>query len=137
MQRRNAPPNVGVVSDGHYALPFSKLLALYHRAYFVIVTHHGTNHPFGINALVEAMALGKAVLLTEGKGIDIDPASLNFGVKVPAHDVTALAAAMNRLLADRNAAIRMGNNARRLVESDFNTRIMSRQICRALRAALE
>ena len=136
-QRAKAPANVEIMSEGSYDLPFSKLLALYDSAHFVVVTHHGTNHPFGVNALVEAMAMAKAVILTDGKGIDIDPAALDFGLKVPAHDVAALAAAMRKLLAERESTIQMGKNARRWVESDFNTRAMADRIYNALLGALK
>ncbi len=136
-QRIKAPTNVEILSDGRYDLPFSRLLELYESAYFVVVTHHGTSHPFGINALVEAMAMGKAVVLTEGTGIDIDPVTLDFGVKVPAHDAAALAAAMRMLLAETGSTIRMGLNARQWVESDFNTEAMAKRIYLTLCDALK
>lgn len=136
-QKAKAPANVEILSEGSYDLPFSRLLALYDRAHFVVVTHHGTNHPFGVNALVEAMAMAKAVVLTDGKGIDIDPVRLGFGLKVPAHDAGALAAAMRKLLTEKESTVQMGKNARQWVESDFNTQAMADRIYKALLGALK
>ena len=136
-QRARAPANVEMMSEGSYDLPFSRLLELYDSAHFVVVTHHGTNHPFGVNALVEAMAMAKAVVLTDGKGIDIDPVALDFGLKVPSHDVDALVAAMRKLLSEKESTRQMGRNARRWVESDFNTGAMADRIYKALLGALK
>lgn len=136
-QRARVPANVEILSEGSYDLPFSKLLALYDSAHFVVVTHHGTSHPFGVNALVEAMAMAKAVVLTDGEGIDIDPVALDFGLKVPVHDVDALTAAMRKLLAEKESTVQMGKKARHWVESDFNTRAMADRIYKALLGTLK
>jgi len=135
-QKKMAGPNVMLYADRNYGLPFDDLLNLYNQAHLVVITHHGTPHPFGINALLEAMAMGKAVILTEGTGIDIDPATFGFGLKVPPHDPMALKKAIQTLLSDKDLLDKMGSKARELVEQKFNTRNMGQTLYCGIKDAL-
>lgn len=119
-------------SSGCYDLPFAELLALYRRAACVVVATHGSAHPYGVNALVEAMALGCPVVATAGPGLDLDPAAEGFGLRVPAHDADALAAAVNRILADPAGAQAMGLRARAVAQTRANARGMAQAIALAL-----
>lgn len=135
-QRSAATQNVKILSNTSYDLTFKQLLEQYDRAHFVVITHHGTAHPFGINAVVEAMAMAKAVILTDGPGIDIDPAGLGFGVKVAAHDPVALTAAIRKFLSEPERVREMGLRGRMLVESEYNTEKMGEHLNTAIRRVL-
>ncbi len=64
--------------------------------------------------------------------------ALGFGLKVPVNDVGALVATVRILLAETESTIQMGQkNARRWVESDFNTGAMADPIYNALLGALK
>lgn len=131
---QGAPSNVHFHSSGNYDLPFAEMTALFARASCVVVTHHGSGHPYGLNAVVEAMAQGRPVVLTDGAGIDIDPAQLGFGVRVPVgHDV-ALATAVNRVMSDPAGARAMGRMARQRVDSVYNSAAMAACLDQGLRA---
>lgn len=70
--------------------------------------------------LPEAMALGTPCVSTDVTGI---PEVLNdgeTGLLVPQHDPTALAAAMERLLADPALRVQLATRARRLIEAEFD-----------------
>lgn len=133
-QIREAPANVTVLSQGNYDLSFDSLLDLYRRARLVVVSHHGSDHPFGLNAVVEAMAMARAVILTRGRGIDIRPEALDFGLSVPPHDVEELGRAMTRLFSDAELCATYGLQARQLAETRFNTRCMSDALVASLAA---
>lgn len=119
--RRRAGPNVNFISQGSYDLPFDKLRDLYRCAACVVVCHHGGEHPDGLNALVEAMAYGRPVVLTAGSGIDIDPGQAGFGSTVPSHDASALAAAVNAVLNAPDSWRRLGACAAQQCRERFNT----------------
>jgi glycosyltransferase involved in cell wall biosynthesis/peptidoglycan/xylan/chitin deacetylase (PgdA/CDA1 family) len=71
-------------------------------------------------ALMEAMAAGLAVVSTAISGIPELVEHERTGLLVPSGDAAALADALERLAADRELSIRLGNAARRKVISDFD-----------------
>jgi glycosyltransferase involved in cell wall biosynthesis len=76
------------------------------------------------NALLEAMAAGKAVVATAvGGNVEAVSDGVN-GLLVPPQDSIALEAAMSRLLADLPAARRMGELARRAVHETYEIGVM-------------
>jgi len=132
-QKARTGGNVTLHADKTYGLPFDQLLDLYAQAHLVAITHYGSPHPFGLNALVEAMAMGKAVVLTKGPGIDIDPGALGFGVTVPPGDAIALQVALQKLLGNPDQLQEMGKRARELVEQTYNTKNMGSILCRGIK----
>ena len=131
----SAPANVTFHSSGNYDLPFSSLLALYQRAACVVVAHHGNENPNGLNAVMEALALGRPLVLTAGPGMDIDVDAMACGHMVPAGNPSVLAERVNRIVADPALARTMGRNARQQVERVYNTQRMADILDRELRAA--
>lgn len=123
---------VSLHSKGHYDLPFDELRALYRRAACVVVATHGSAHPYGVNALVEAMAMACPVVVTEGEGLDLDPAAEGFGLRVPPHRPQALADAVNRITRGTAQAQAMGARARAVAQSQASARVMAREISAAL-----
>ncbi|MFZ4700959.1 MAG: glycosyltransferase, partial [Candidatus Methylumidiphilus sp.] len=94
-------------------------------ASLVVITHHGTTHPYGLNAIVEAMAMSKPVIMTKGSGIDINPFESGFGSLVPAGDSDALATEINNLMATPERIRKMGILARNIAESQYSTTKMT------------
>ena len=85
----------------------------YHAADLFVMP--STREAFGM-ALVEAMASALPVVASKIEGVtDEIVANGHTGVLVPPGDVDALAAAMRRLLVDRNDALVMGRRARESV----------------------
>ncbi len=77
-------------------------------------------------ALLEAMSCAKPVVATPVGGVAEAVADEVTGLLIPPNDPNALAAAVTRLLADRELAGRMGLAARRRVVSQFSvTRLVS------------
>ena len=78
------------------------------------------------NALLEAMAAGKAVVATAVGG-NVEAVSDGVtGLLVPPGDAPALEAAMTRLLADPAAARQMGDRASRYVRETYDVGAMVR-----------
>lgn len=106
------------------------LRELYARASLVAVPLVANDFQAGVTTLVEAMAMGKAVVVsaTEGqRDIVVDGET---GVMVPVGDAAALRAAIRRLMADPAERRRLGENARRAVEREFSVEVYAARLAR-------
>lgn len=94
------------------------LLAAYQSADIYVLPSKvaGQEGGFTLTAL-EAMATGRAVVLADGVGqLAREVESVGAGIRVPAGDPRALAAALDRLLGDSEEIRRLGRAAREYVE---------------------
>ncbi len=131
------PSNVRVTS-----LNYAELRVLYAESLFVVVPLHDVEFQAGITVILEAMAMGKAVVVTRARGqtdvvrdaqglpslphyvhraagfgsIETRDEVGQTGIYVAPNDPTALRAAVQYLLDHPEEARRMGCNGRALVE---------------------
>jgi glycosyltransferase involved in cell wall biosynthesis len=112
------PANVTVDRFG-----LADLRALYASAELVVVPLVDTDFQAGITTILEAMAMGKAIICTRTRGqvdVIVDGTS---GIYVPPGDAGALRAAIEQLLDDQDLAERLGRAARAwaVAEADIET----------------
>jgi glycosyltransferase involved in cell wall biosynthesis len=103
------PGNVTINKDW---ISYADLRRRYDDAGIVVVPLHAAMHPSGINALLEAMAMGKAVIISDSPGIRD---YVNHGITawvVPPEDPAALREAIAYLLNQPDVARELGRNAR-------------------------
>ena len=96
-------------------LGFVDLRQLYADARFVVMPLHDVEFQAGVTTILEAMAMGKAVVCSRTRGqtdVIIDGAT---GVYVPPGDAAALRAAIRGLLDDPDRADEIGARGRRYV----------------------
>jgi glycosyltransferase involved in cell wall biosynthesis len=96
------------------------LRQLYADSRFMVMPLHNVEFQAGVTAILEAMAMGRAVICTRTPGqtdVIIDGET---GLYVPPGDPQALAAAIKYLLANPREAERMGQAGRRLVEQSMS-----------------
>jgi glycosyltransferase involved in cell wall biosynthesis len=74
------------------------------------------------NVIQEALALGTPVVTTDVTGIPEVVQDGRTGLLVPQRDPPALAAALDRLLADPELRVRLASAARRVIEAEFDIR---------------
>lgn len=114
---------VGDVVELAGPVPRERLLELYKRAAVVaapcVVAADGNRDGLP-TVLVEAMALGVPVVATDVTGIPELVEDGRTGILVPQRSPDALAAAIARLLDDRETARALAEAARRRVEADFD-----------------
>ncbi len=89
------------------------------------------------NVIQEALALGTPVVTTDVTGIPEVVRDGETGLQVPQHDPPALAAALERLLADRDLRVRLATGGRRLIESEFDIHRNTERRRAIFRAAAE
>jgi glycosyltransferase involved in cell wall biosynthesis len=112
--RGTAPPNVTIRQD----LSYAALRTLYDNASLVVVPlQAGTLYAAGANGLLEGMAMGKAVILTETPGLRDYVRQGETSRIVPCTDPRALADEIRRLQGSRTDAQRLGREARRAIEA--------------------
>ena len=101
----------------HQQLAHRELRDLYARARVVVVPLQDVEFDAGVTTITEAMAMGKAVVVTRSRGqVDVVRDG-ETGLYVPPGDPGALRAAVERLLDDPEEADRMGRAGRELAES--------------------
>lgn len=86
--------------------------------------------------LLEAMALGTSCISTDVTGIPEVLRDEETGLRVPQHDPAALAAALERLLADASLRVRLAAQARRLIEAEFDSQRNTAQLRAIFQAAM-
>jgi glycosyltransferase involved in cell wall biosynthesis len=122
-------------------LPSTALRDLYGRAACVVVSQHAPGYPFGseaggLTALLEAMAMGKAIVATDRPVIrdyvDDDVEAL----LVPPEDPAAMRDAIERILSDDDLTARLGGAARARVERDHTSDVFASRLAPVLRSVV-
>jgi glycosyltransferase involved in cell wall biosynthesis len=106
------PPNVTVRRQ----LDNQQLRRMYARSRFVVVPTEDVDFDAGVTAIAEAMAMGKAVVVTRSRGQRDLIVEGETGLYVPPGDPRALRTAIEHLLENPAEAERMGRAARAFVE---------------------
>jgi glycosyltransferase involved in cell wall biosynthesis len=93
-----------------------------------LIVHASTiGEPFG-QVIIEGMAAGKPVIATNGGGVPEIVEDGKTGILVPMGDVTAMAQAMSRVLADPRSAAEMGMRGRQRVQDCFTIDHTARKV---------
>jgi glycosyltransferase involved in cell wall biosynthesis len=115
MAGQSIPANVTVRKFTQY-----ELRQLYADSRFIVMPLEDVNFQAGVTAMLEAMAMARAVVCSRVPGqTDVVEEGEN-GRYVPVRDAPALRAAIARLLAEPEEAERLGANGRRLIEREMN-----------------
>jgi glycosyltransferase involved in cell wall biosynthesis len=112
---RTIPSNVTVRKFTQY-----DLRQLYADSCFMVMPLENVKFQAGVTAILECMAMGRAVICSHVPGqTDVVVEGEN-GRYVPPGDPTALSTEIRRLLSRPEEMVRLGANGRRLVESQMN-----------------
>lgn len=108
---------------------------LYAEARFVVVPlRPDTRNASGISTIMEAGAMGKAVIVSDSDGVREFVRDGETGLVVPAHDPAALRSAIERLLADPALCHRLGQGGRRFMEAAAAPPVFAPRLAAAYRA---
>lgn len=110
-QEARIPPNVEV-----RPYPYDELRQLYASSAVVAVPLYENDFQAGVTTLLEAMAMGKAVIVTRTTGQTDVVVDGETGLTVASGDVSGWKRALLRLSEDAALRARLGQNARRWVE---------------------
>jgi glycosyltransferase involved in cell wall biosynthesis len=101
------------------SLSYLELREQYARATVVVVPLVPTAYPFGITSLLEAMAMAKAVVVSDTEGMRGIVEHGRTGLVVPPGDSIALGRAVRQLLEDADARDELGHAARTAVLTHY------------------
>jgi glycosyltransferase involved in cell wall biosynthesis len=99
----------------------TKLRDLYAGARFVVLPLKRVQFAAGVTAILEAMAMGKAVVVTDSPGLADYVRDRENGLVVPAESPEAMRRAMLELWENPALAAELGREGRRRVEERLNT----------------
>ncbi len=124
VERERFSEQVEVRGYGSYAA----LRRLYAESLFVVVPLHDVPYSAGYTVILEAMAMGKAVIASETTQRDDFIQDGVTGYHVPPGNVEALRERIRFLLAHPEEAQRLGANGRASVEAHYTLRHLARRI---------
>jgi len=125
------PSNVEVCQLG-----FVDLRQLYADARFVVMPLFDVPFQAGVTTILEAMAMGKAVICSRSKGQTDILTDGETGVYVPPGDSKELRRAIDELLADPERAARMGQAARTFVVRECDVSVYAQRLADAVAAVI-
>lgn len=123
------PPDLGT---RHAHLGHRELRSVYLRAGVVAIALRPNLHVSGVTALLEAMACGRPVVVSDTAGMRDYVADGTTGLLVPPGDAAAMEHAIRRLLDDPELAAALGAAARRRVEERCSTATMAGRLAHIL-----
>lgn len=111
------------------------ILKLFNMARFVVVPLHDTIQPAGQSVCLQAMACGKAVVLSDTIGLWDRELIINGYnvVLVPPNDATSLSSVIENLLKDNNFRTKLEKKALQTVSENFNVDLMAKALLAVLR----
>ena len=125
---RELPANVQARGYG-----YRELRDLYATSQFIVVPLYETDFQAGVTTILEAMAMGKAVIVTKTRGQrDVIQDGVN-GIYVPPGDAAALRRSITELLASPSRAAELGASARRTIESQMSLDLWADRIAAVVR----
>ena len=92
------------------------------------------NYPYtiGLTTLVEAWALGKAVIVTDNPTFPIDVEKEGVGIKVPYGDVNSWIKAIDYLAKNPEVVIKMGKRGKELAQNFYNLNKLTEDVTETL-----
>ena len=102
------------------------------NAYAVVICCQDYPYTVGLTTLVEALALGKAVITTDNPTFPIDVEKEGIGIKVPYGDVAGWVMAINYMSGHPEEVKEMGRKARLLAERTYNLERCSKEVADVL-----
>jgi glycosyltransferase involved in cell wall biosynthesis len=126
------PENI-TVSGG---LSRAELKRLYAQSQFVVLPIHDSTFSAGATAILEAMCMGRAVIVTRSRGILDYVIDGQTGILVDPGNAAAMREAIQDLLAHPEEARRLGRNARQRVEEELNLDMYVERIANIVSAHL-
>jgi glycosyltransferase involved in cell wall biosynthesis len=119
----NIPSNVTVRKFTQY-----ELRQLYADSCFMVMPLENVKFQAGVTAILEGMAMGKAVICSRVPGQTDVVVEGDNGRYVPPGDPATLRTEIRRLLSDPEEAARLGANGRKLIEREMNLDLYAQRL---------
>lgn len=131
IKRADVPQNVTV----RYDVPINELTELMSRSMAVVLAMENRQISVGQSVLLQAMALGKAVIVTNVKGTEDYVEHMKTGLLVPPNDSDSILKAVNLIVSDKDLRTRLGRAAKERVKDMYLPRHYAEGVARHLQEA--
>ena len=123
-------PNVRVISLYLSSVEYRRLFV---DSRFVVVPLVSSVHASGVGTVLEALAMGRALIVSDSPGIRDYVVPGETALTVPCNDAAALRDAIKRLLVEPDTCARLAINGRRFVEENCSHEVHARKLGDAVR----
>lgn len=120
----------------HSRIPYTELRALYASARVVAVPLFDVDYAAGVNAALEAMSMGKPLIMSKTSGIEDYIVPSETGLYVTPGDADELHDAIHALWDTPGERLRLGKNARQAVEEGMNLDHYAARVAEIVRYAI-
>ncbi|MEW5943817.1 MAG: glycosyltransferase family 4 protein [Pseudomonadota bacterium] len=121
---------------GSNAVSYREVLQEYKKAHLIAIPMAEVDALAGLTSLLDAMAMGKAVVMTRNDYIDIDIEKEGIGIWVAPGDVNQWRTAISYLLSHPGEAMEMGRRSRLLCEEKYDIRLFASKLADVFRDVL-
>ena len=130
--REPVPENVLVSyrPNREIAICYPKLVRVYEEASVICIPLKSVDSLAGLTSLMDALALGRPVIMTRNRYVDIDIEALGFGLWVEPGDVPGWRLAISTVLENPALALEMGGKAAELGKQWFTIQRFSEDLAR-------
>lgn len=134
----NLPDRIAVHAShsADNAVSYQALLSAYRNAFAIAIPLTKTHNLAGLTSLLDAIAVGKPVVMTRNQHIELDIEKEGIGFWVEPDDVQGWQWAIAYLLAHPEEASAMGKRGRRLCETKYNLEAFTNTLARTLTSVL-
>jgi hypothetical protein len=109
-------------------MAYPELIEAYTQARVIAIPMYAGSSLCGLTSLMDALALGKPVIMTRNQLIDIEIEAEGIGLWVEPNDIEGWKRAIQFFEDHETEALVMGQRARRLMETKFNSDIFANQV---------
>jgi len=136
-KKEKFPPRIAVNVELEGKCGRGQIRDLYANAYFVVIPLHDVIFSAGATAVIEAMAMGKAVIIAKSKGISDYVEDGKTGLFFEPGNAGDLKEKMRYLLENPGEAKRLGENARKKVEAEMNMERYVSQLAAVIKEVMD
>jgi glycosyltransferase involved in cell wall biosynthesis len=126
------PENVSVSYRPNTEIPicYPNLVSVYEETFVICIPLRRVDFLSGLTSLMDALALGRPVIMTRNRYVDIDIEALGFGLWIEPGDVLGWRLAISTLLENPALALEMGEKAAELGKQRFTIQRFSEDLAR-------
>ena len=120
---KNIPKNITIHSSG---ISYIELLKEYNKARIILIplkSHRGGTQ--GLTSLIDAFAMGKPVIMTYNRNIDIDIEREGIGYWAEQYDILSWRKCINKVLKNEKLLESLGSNSMRIYKENCNAEIFA------------
>jgi glycosyltransferase involved in cell wall biosynthesis len=115
-------------------IPYVELLERYRKSRLILIPIKketiNSGRTLGLTVLLDAIAIGKPVVMTANKYVDINPSAVGMGVTIQGHEVGVWKSEILDLLYDFEKLNQMGEKAKSLLDEKYNSEIFGEELAR-------